>query len=239
MILYIVTETYDTYKQNFGNFKARNRLEMIAGDACVVLHCSQVDLRTVKQIEPWAICHSGSSRDAFSTGAYGRMVMQTDVAQMGFCGGHQIIATLYHAKIGPMRKLAPDESDPNPAYRPGRFKESGLYTVRVIKADPLFKGLGRKLRVMENHTSEVKRLPPSLVLLASSRTCRVQVFRHRTKPIYGTQFHPEADDTVTHDGQAILTNFFRIAKMHQESLGRPVVQNQAVVGTSLRAAPHR
>ena len=226
MILYIVTETYETYKTNFGNFKVRSTLEAIAGDACVVLHCSQVDLQTVKRIDPWAICHSGSSRDAFATGEYGQMVMKTDVAQIGFCGGHQIIAALFRSKICPMRKLAPDESDPNPTYRPGRFKESGLYTVRIIKADPLFKGLGRKLRVIENHTSEVKRLSPSLVLLASSRTCSVQVFRHRTKPIYGTQFHPEADDTVAHDGQAILTNFFRIAKMHQERLGRPVVQNR-------------
>ena len=214
MILYIVTATLDNYKKNFGYCKARNTLETIAGDACVVLHCSHANLRTVEQINPWAICHSGSGKSASSKGAYGNMIVKTDVPQIGFCAGHQIIATLFHGKIAPIRKLAPYEPDPKPAYSPGLFKETGLCTIRVLKADPLFKGLGRKLRVIENHSWEVKRLPPDLVLLASSSACRVQAFRHRTRPIYGTQFHPEVDDTVAHDGKAILANFFRIARMH-------------------------
>ena len=225
MILYVVTDTYELYKTKPVWFIHRNTLERIAGDACVVLHYTQLDLQTVEQINPWAICHSGSTNDVRSMMAYRRVIMETDVAQIGFCGGHQIITKFYGGELGSMRKLTPNEPDPNPAYHQGHFKEFGLCSVRIIKVDPLFRGLGRQLHVLENHYWEVKRLPPTLVLLASSRVCRVQVFRHRTKPIYGTQFHPEVEGVGRHDGGAILTNFFRIAKMHHKHLGRQTVQN--------------
>jgi GMP synthase (glutamine-hydrolysing) len=42
------------------------------------------------------------------------------------------------------------------------------------------------------HKEALRDVPPTAVLLASSPTCRVQMFRVRTN-LYATQFHPELD----------------------------------------------
>ena len=129
-----------------------------------------------------------------------------------------------------MRKLKPHEADPT-SYHPGYFKEWGVYPVRIVKADPLFRGLGKLIRVQEYHYWEVKRLGPELQLLASSQHCQVQAFRHRTKPIYGTQFHPEAFSEAYRDGATVLQNFFAVARTHRETSGRE--------GAATQTAPRR
>jgi GMP synthase-like glutamine amidotransferase len=219
MILYVGTDTYEQYRKNSGLLKVRNTLEEIAGDACLVLHYSQVTPAALAQLQPWAICHSGSGTDykdydVLQTPDYRRAVRDFDVAQIGFCGGHQIIARFFGSRLGPMRKLKAGEADPSP-YHPGYLKEWGVYPVRVLKADPLFQGLGRTIKVQEYHYWEVKRLGARLELLASSKTCRVQAFRHRSKPLYGTQFHPEVFSDAYRDGARVLENFFALARAYE------------------------
>ena len=220
MILYIVTDTHEAYRTRPAWLSHRNTFEELAGDACVVLHHSRIDLATVERIAPWAVCHSGGSSDYRDTAAgYRDVVLRYASAQIGLCSGHQLIARIFGGKLGAMRKLAPGEPDPAPTYHPGYFKEYGVYSVRKVKDDPLFQGMGRQMRVFENHYWEVKRLPPSLVLLASAPVCRVQAFRHRARPVYGVQFNPEADGVGSHDGEAILRNFFKIARAHRGAIG--------------------
>ena len=216
MILFIVTDTIEKYRGETGWYATRNLLEELARDACVVLHYSQVNSEALARISPWAICHSGCSvdfkeYDVLECADYRRDVRETCAAQIGFCGGHQILAHFFGSTLGPIRKLRPDEPDPSP-YRPGWFKEWGVYPVRVVKPDPLFRGLGKILRVQEYHYWEVKQLAKDLEILASSRECRVEAFRHRAKNIYGTQFHPEHSPKTYQDGIAILKNFFAIAR---------------------------
>jgi GMP synthase-like glutamine amidotransferase len=216
MILYVGTDTRERYRTNVDLFKVRNILEDMAGDACIVLHYSQVSPAVLAQLRPWAVCHSGSGTDykdydVLQAADYRRAVRESGAAQIGFCGGHQIIAKFFGSRLGPMRRLKPGEPDPS-SYHPGQFKEWGVYPVRVVKADPLFGGMGRTIRVEEYHYWEVKRLGAQLELLASSAECRVQAFRHRSKPIYGTQFHPERFGEAYRDGAKVLENFFTIAR---------------------------
>ncbi len=87
-----------------------------------------------------------------------------------------------------------------------------MYPVRVLRRDPLFRGLGEVVRVQQFHRSEVKSLGKALVCLASSTDCAVQAFAHRRRPLYGVQFHPEEATEGYPDGGLILRNFFRIAR---------------------------
>ncbi len=66
------------------------------------------------------------------------------------------------------------------------------------RVDPLLDGLPDTFTALVGHKEAVSRLPPGAVLLASSPTCPVQMFRIRTN-LYATQFHPELDvvDMVT------------------------------------------
>ena len=61
-----------------------------------------------------------------------------------------------------------------------------------------------------SHYCEVKKLPKGFELLASSDHCRIEAMRHKHKPLYGTQFHPEAYDEPFLHGKRLLENFAAI-----------------------------
>jgi GMP synthase (glutamine-hydrolysing) len=60
------------------------------------------------------------------------------------------------------------------------------------RIDPLLAGLPTTFDAFVGHKEACRDVPPGAVLLASSPTCKVQMFRVRTH-LYATQFHPELD----------------------------------------------
>lgn len=217
MIWYIVSDSEANYRSSSDFYRTKFTLERFSGDICLVIHYSQVSMELLHKYSPWAICHSGGSAlyseyDVLENDTYKTLVTEAMVPQIGFCGGHQIISAFFGSEIGPMRQLEENEPDHCPEYQPGMFKEWGVYPVRIVKRDPVFEGLPNAIRVFEYHFWEVKKLSDELVLLASSDNCKVQAFVHKTKPIYGTQFHPEASNEAYPDGFKILQNFFNIAR---------------------------
>jgi GMP synthase (glutamine-hydrolysing) len=58
--------------------------------------------------------------------------------------------------------------------------------------DPLLSDLPRTFRVLGGHKEACETVPVGAVLLASSATCPVQMFRLGDN-VYATQFHPEGD----------------------------------------------
>ncbi len=58
--------------------------------------------------------------------------------------------------------------------------------------DPLLKGLPETFIARVGHKEACDKVPEGAVLLATSDSCPVQMFRIRNN-IYATQFHPEAD----------------------------------------------
>jgi GMP synthase (glutamine-hydrolysing) len=64
-------------------------------------------------------------------------------------------------------------------------------------SDPLLAGVPKTFEAFVGHKEAISALPPSAVLLASSPTCPVQMFRVGEN-VYATQFHPELDvDGIT------------------------------------------
>src|SRR5688500_782397 len=59
-------------------------------------------------------------------------------------------------------------------------------------ADPVLDGVTDRFEAFVGHKEACRVLPPSAVLLASSATCPVQMFRVG-RNVYATQFHPELD----------------------------------------------
>jgi len=87
----------------------------------------------------------------------------------------------------------------------GRRKEYGPADIRIVRMDPLLALGGRSTRVWMSHGDQNTALPAELETLAISDNSPHAAFRHRTRPIYGVQFHPEV--THTADGREILRNF--------------------------------
>lgn len=71
----------------------------------------------------------------------------------------------------------------------------GGVTIRLTPeglADPLLQGLSESFTAFTGHKEACTVLPPHAVLLATSDTCPVQMFRIKEN-LYATQFHPELD----------------------------------------------
>jgi GMP synthase (glutamine-hydrolysing) len=196
--------------------KEKLRFEALAGVPCLLLRYTFVGQGWIDRLKPTAVLISGAQTDwslyqpeAFQSLV--ELVRNWPGPMIGFCGGHQIIAHAFGADTGPIGPLAPDEPDPRPDYGPGLIKESGVQPIEQIGADPLFAHLPRCFQAIEDHYWEVKELPVQFEWLARNDLCAIQAFRHRQRPLYGTQFHPERYEENFPHGRQILANFFALA----------------------------
>ena len=89
----------------------------------------------------------------------------------------------------------------------GTVREFGRTICRVRERNGLFADLPDHITVWMNHGDQVDDLSETFESLGATDTCPFAAVRHRTKPIYGLQFHPEASHTE-HGGE-ILANFVR------------------------------
>jgi anthranilate synthase/aminodeoxychorismate synthase-like glutamine amidotransferase len=91
----------------------------------------------------------------------------------------------------------------------------GKTTVVTHDGDSLFQGLPAAIEVMRYHSLVVspRDLPDVLEVTAwsSDRPPRTEIMalRHRARPVYGVQFHPES--VGTGHGKQLLANFLDIA----------------------------
>lgn len=73
----------------------------------------------------------------------------------------------------------------------------------------IFEGAAMPLRVMRYHSliGEKESLPFCLEITAKSEEGEIMAVRHKSRPIFGVQFHPES--IMTEDGMTIFKNFFK------------------------------
>jgi len=105
---------------------------------------------------------------------------------LGICAGHHITGFMYGANL--LRSEEP---------------ESGDFEVEIVKPDPLFEGCKNIFSVKQMHNDSVN-LPDNFELLATSQTCRNQLMKHKKKPIYTCQFHPEFYN------KQLISNFIKL-----------------------------
>jgi GMP synthase (glutamine-hydrolysing) len=127
------------------------------------------------------------------------------VPVLGICGGHQALALAFGGKVGPIRGVSDD------CFPYSRVKQGGVVNIVRESPDPIFRGLEPELRILQSHYDEVKSMPPDFVLLASDPLTRIQIMRHRSKPVYGIQGHPEYFNNARPDGGVFIRNFIDIA----------------------------
>ena len=86
-------------------------------------------------------------------------------------------------------------------------REYGRAQLKLERPDPLFAGLDERAErmVWMSHGDRVLRLPPGFDVLASSDHSPYAALRHRERPLYGVQFHPEV--VHTEGGGQLLANF--------------------------------
>jgi len=122
-------------------------------------------------------------------------LMNFNVPVLGFCLGHEIIAVAFRGRI---KRL------------PEYHAKKEMITI-TQPDDPIFAGLNKtEVSLLKKHTFHVSELPESFVSLATSDTTQTEIIKHKEKPIYGFQSHPEASGA---DGLLMVENFLKICNI--------------------------
>ncbi len=121
-------------------------------------------------------------------------ILEVNLPILGLCYGHQILAQITGSKV-----------------EPATCKEYGIAYVTIDKPVGVLEGLSGKEKVWMSHGDTVFAPPADFESLAHTENCPVAAFRHKTKPIYGLQWHPEV--IHTENGMRMLHNFiFQVCK---------------------------
>jgi len=129
------------------------------------------------------------------------LIKTCDLPTLGICFGHQLLCWAFGAKVGSLAQPVLD-----------RFE-----AVRVVDVDGIFAGFreNQTVPLSENHYDNVLKenlREAGFVLLADSASCEVEAVKHRSKPFYGVQFHPERVNVKgeSHlEGHRVIGNFYR------------------------------
>lgn len=118
------------------------------------------------------------------------------VPVLGVCLGHQSIGEAYGGRVVPAPRLM-------------HGKKS---RVALDVSCPLFAGLPETIDAARYHSLvvEKKTLPACLRVTATDPDGEVMALAHRSRPVYGVQFHPES--VLTPRGMEIIRNFLSIKK---------------------------
>ncbi|WP_162342529.1 anthranilate synthase component II [Cyclobacterium salsum] len=120
---------------------------------------------------------------------------------LGVCLGHQALGLYFGASL---RKS-------------GHPMHGKVSTVYQKHQHPVLKGLPERFEVTRYHSLELKELPWELEVLLETDRGELMAFCHRSLPLMGLQFHPEAH--LTQYGEKLLQNWIVLyAKEKQEQL---------------------
>lgn len=226
MYLFMTVTESERYYASGPSGALKARLEEASGERCLIVPYQEMSMAVVEELRPRAIAMSGFGghfQDREIEWFYGAndVLHNADLPMLCFCGSHQLLGFCYSHDLRrlkqlrdqPLRKLRRGEHWPrrpcgDPRYDlSGFLVAEGFMPIRRVKSDPLFAGLPGTMIMRCSHYCEVKKLPEGFELLASSDHCRIEAMRHKDKPLYGTQFHPEAYAEPFLHGKKLLANF--------------------------------
>jgi GMP synthase (glutamine-hydrolysing) len=158
------------------------------------IHPYDVGLDVIRRLEPEGIILSGGPASVYADDA---PMPRPEVLDLLREGAPPVLGVCYGMNV---LNLAFGGDVDRAAH-----KEFGPADVRIVRMDPLLSIGGRTTRVWMSHGDRLTRLGADLETLASSDNSQYAAFRHRDRPVYGLQFHPEVTHSV--DGREILRNF--------------------------------
>ncbi|MFE9111513.1 aminodeoxychorismate synthase component I [Streptomyces collinus] len=201
----LLIDNYDSYTYNLFQLIA----EVNGEEPVVVRNDAPVDgLPDLRAFDNLVVSpgpgHPGEARD-FGIGS--RLLATSPVPVLGVCLGHQGIALGEAGLVG---------AAPEP-------RHGHLSTIRHDGRD-LFHGLPQHFTAVRYHSLAVREpLPETLEATAWAEDGVLMGLRHRSRPLWGVQFHPES--VLTEYGHRMLVNFRNLTA---ERAGKLRTKNTAV-----------
>jgi para-aminobenzoate synthetase len=182
----LLVDNYDSFTHNLAHYLAE-----VTGCAPTVLRNDDPMLTPGLLAEFDNVVVSpgpGTPEHEADLGRCRELIARCELPLLGVCLGHQAIAHLHGAKVA--RADEPRHGRTSPVEHTG----TGL-----------FAGLPSPFRAVRYHSLTVTDLPESLEATAWTPDGVLMGLRHRTKPWWGVQFHPES--IRTEHGHRLLRNF--------------------------------
>jgi para-aminobenzoate synthetase len=196
----LLVDNYDSFTHNLFHLLAD-----VCGEEPVVIRNDEPGWRLDRLRGFDAVVLSpgpGTPRRAADVGHCAELVDHCELPLLGICLGHQGIGHAHGATV-----------DRAPESVHGR-------TAAVHhRGEDLFAGLPSPFQAVRYHSLAVTDLPPQLEATAWTADDVLMGLRHRDRPMWGVQFHPES--ICTEYGRELLENFVRLGAQAVPPRRRP------------------
>ena len=190
MILMI--DNYDSFV-----FNVEQYLKEMTDDEVITVRNDAITIDDIKKMNPSKIIFSPGPKHPKDSGICLEILNNTDelgnIPILGICLGHQAIGMNFGGEI---KRLE------NPLH--GKTSEITVLSENSV----LFKNLPKKFKVMRYHSLYVDDIPENLEVTAKSENGVAMAVEHKSKNIFGIQFHPES--IFTEYGKNMIRNFLNI-----------------------------
>jgi GMP synthase (glutamine-hydrolysing) len=121
--------------------------------------------------------------------SYFGWLQHTHLPVLGICLAHEAMGLLFGASIIESKEA-----------------ETGVKTMKVVQSDRILRGISPTFDAYVLHRASIT-MPESFELLVRSDVCGNEVMKHKERPMYGFQFHPE----LSTDAETFFKNFIAVA----------------------------
>ncbi|HSG69874.1 MAG TPA: glutamine-hydrolyzing GMP synthase [Planctomycetaceae bacterium] len=146
----------------------------------------------IREINPKGLILSGGPASVYEKNAPhpDPEIFELGIPILGICYGMQLVCQSQGCDVSP-----------------GDSREFGRTPCRVTDASNLFQSMPDEMTAWMSHGDQVKDAEGQFETLARTDTCPHAAVKHKSKPMFGLQFHPEV--THTQQGGQLLSNFVR------------------------------
>jgi anthranilate synthase/aminodeoxychorismate synthase-like glutamine amidotransferase len=185
----LVIDNYDSFTYNLVQYLGE------LGTDPVVRRNDEITVAEARRMRPERVVISPGPGRPEDAGVSNRIVEELGkrVPVLGVCLGHQCLAQVHGAEITRAARLLHGK------------------TSRVIhNGQEVFRGVDNPFEATRYHSLIVDKdtLGPDLSVTAWTADQEIMGLQHRSRPLFGVQFHPES--ILTTEGMRILRNFLEI-----------------------------
>ncbi len=189
----LLLDNQDSFVHNLARYFRRSGAETL------VLRSNQLSASEALALQPAAVVLSPGPHGPEEAGCCVDLLRAApdELPFLGVCLGHQAIGAAFGGEIV---RCAPRHAMASPIQHDGRR---------------LFSGCSSPMSVARYHSLaiDLKSMPDCLSVTATSLDDGVvMAVSHRSRPVYGVQFHPES--VLCEDGMQIIKNFASLARTH-------------------------
>jgi anthranilate synthase/aminodeoxychorismate synthase-like glutamine amidotransferase len=182
----LLIDNYDSFTYNLV------QAFMVLGSDVLVHRNDEITVDEARALAPTHLCISPGPGTPYDAGVSMRMIeaFAGRIPVFGVCLGHQSITEVFGGKVVRNSRLM-----------------HGKTSVITHDGRGVFAGLPNPLEVGRYHSlvADPGRMPPELIVSATTAEGEIMGLRHATLAVEGVQFHPES--VLTPEGPALLRNF--------------------------------